>query len=248
LILVYGVACYLAFLVTILYAIGFTANLIVPKSIDSGVQEPFWTAVAIDAGLLAVFALQHSIMARRWFKRAWTKVIPKPAERSTFVAFTCAALMLLFWQWRPMGGIVWDVGNENARLILQMLCGLGWALVVVATFMIDHFDLFGLRQVWYHFTGRQCRDHGFRAPFLYRYLRHPIYLGFLIAFWSTPTMSPARLFFAVMTTAYILVAIRFEEHDLIMAHGERYQRYRTQVPMLIPLPKPSQSRPGMAHS
>jgi protein-S-isoprenylcysteine O-methyltransferase Ste14 len=238
LILIYGVAAYVLFLGTFLYAMGFTANVFVPKSIDSGVQEPLWQAILIDACLLLVFAMQHSIMARPWFKRAWTKIVPKPAERSTFVLFTCGALALMFWQWRPMGGLVWNIENEQARVVVQALCGLGWATVLVATFLIDHFDLFGLRQVWLYFRNQPYKEHGFRTPFLYKFLRHPIYLGFILAFWMTPAMSPARLFFAVMTTAYILVAIRFEEHDLIMAHGERYKKYREQVPMLIPAAKP----------
>jgi methanethiol S-methyltransferase len=231
---VYGVVCYLVFFATFLYAIGFIGNVWVPKSMDSGPQLPLYQALAINLALLAVFALQHSIMARQWFKDAWTKLIPKEAERSTYVLFSSLALIALFWFWQPMGGIVWSVENPFGRLVIQVLYGLGWVVVLAATFLINHFDLFGLRQVWLYLLGKPYTPLAFRTPGMYTLVRHPLYVGWLMVFWSAPVMTVAHLVFAVMTTAYILVAIQFEERDLIRAHKE-YAEYRLRVPMLLPI-------------
>lgn len=243
----YGVACYGAFLVTLLYAIGFLGNLGVPKSIDSGPEGSIAMALAIDGGLLALFALQHSIMARPWFKRAWTRFVPQAVERSTYVLFSSAALLLMFWQWRPMGGVIWDVGDGAARTIVLGQYAVGLLIVLLSTFLINHFDLFGLRQVYLYLVGRPYSHLEFRTPFFYRYVRHPLYVGWLLTFWSAPVMTAAHLFFAVMTTAYILVAIRFEEADLITVHGEKYRRYRREVPMIVPALGPKVT-PGAAEA
>jgi protein-S-isoprenylcysteine O-methyltransferase Ste14 len=217
-----------------LYAIGFLGNFAVPKSIDSGPEGPVVAAVAIDAALLAAFALQHSIMARPWFKRMWTRIVPEPAERSTYVLFSSLALLLMFWQWRPIGGVVWSLDGEIAETVMLSLYATGLLIVLLSTFLINHFDLFGLRQVWLYMTRRPYTQLEFRIPLLYRYVRHPLYVGWLLTFWAAPVMTSAHLFFAVMTTAYILVAIRFEEADLVTLHGDKYQQYRKEVPMLIP--------------
>jgi protein-S-isoprenylcysteine O-methyltransferase Ste14 len=239
----YGIACYLAFFFTFLYAIGFIGNVIVPKSIDSGPQTSLIHALTIDFALLGLFALQHSLMARQWFKTAWTRIVPKVVERSTYVLFSSLALLLLFWQWQPMGGVIWNIGNTYARYGLEALYAIGWVVVLVATFLIDHFDLFGLRQVWLHLIGRPYTASGFRTPGLYRYVRHPLYVGWLLVFWSAPVMTTAHLAFAFATTAYILVAIQFEERDLVKLH-EEYAEYRRQVPMLIPIGSSKQSVPA----
>ena len=231
---VYGVACYGVFLATLLYAIGFLGNFGVPKSIDSGPEGSIAIALAIDGALLALFALQHSIMARPWFKRAWTRIVPEPVERSTYVLFSSVALLLMFWQWRPIGGVIWRMDGGMAETIIIGLYVAGLLIVLLSTFLINHFDLFGLRQVYLYMAGRKYTHLEFRTPFFYRYVRHPLYFGWLLTFWSAPVMTVAHLFFAVMTTAYILVAIRFEEADLITAHGEKYRRYRQQVPMIVP--------------
>jgi protein-S-isoprenylcysteine O-methyltransferase Ste14 len=231
---VYGVACYCAFFATFLYAIGFLGNFGVPKSIDSSPEGSTWVASAIDGALLALFALQHSIMARPWFKRAWTRFVPEPVERSTYVLLSSAALLLMFWQWRAIGGIIWDVGSGAAQTIMFGVYAAGLLIVLISTFLINHFDLFGLRQVSLYLAGRPYTRLEFRAPFFYKYVRHPLYVGWLLTFWAAPVMTAAHLFFAVMTTAYILVAIRFEEADLMTAHGEKYLRYRREVPMIVP--------------
>jgi protein-S-isoprenylcysteine O-methyltransferase Ste14 len=232
---VYGVASYGAFFATYLYAIGFVGNLVVPKTLDSPSQMPFLNALGLDMLLLAIFAVQHSVMARPWFKRAWTRVVPEPAERSTYVLLSSLALMALFAFWQPLGGTVWNIGNPAFRMMMYMMFGLGFAVVLIATFLINHFDLFGLRQVWLYLVGKPYTNLTFRTPMFYKYVRHPLYVGWLMAFWFTPTMTGAHLLFAVMTTTYILMAIRWEERDLIAFHGEKYARYRESVPMLIPV-------------
>jgi len=229
----YGVVCYLAFLATFVYAIGFLGNFGVPKSIDSGPQLPFTQALAINFALLGLFAIQHSLMARPWFKAAWTRIVPEPAERSTYVLLSSVALLLLFWKWQPMGGVIWNVESAPGRLALQVLYAVGWLTVLATTFLIDHFDLFGLRQAWLYLRGRPYTSPGFRTPGPYRYVRHPLYVGWLLVFWSAPVMTSAHLVFAIATTAYILVAIQFEERDLLRSHGE-YAEYRRRVPMLVP--------------
>ena len=243
----YGVFCYLAFFVTFLYGIGFIGNLWVPKSIDSGPQMPLVDALAINLALLAAFALQHSIMARPWFKKAWTRFVPTVVERSTYVLFSSLALLLLFWKWEPMGGVVWSVDNLYGYFAIQVLYGLGWLTVLVATFLINHFDLFGLRQVWFYLNCKEYESLAFRTPGLYKLVRHPLYVGWLMVFWSAPVMTVAHLVFAVMTTAYILVAIQFEERDLVKMHGE-YAEYRKQVPMLIPIGSTKQPAKAEVHS
>jgi protein-S-isoprenylcysteine O-methyltransferase Ste14 len=218
-----------------LYAIGFLGNFIVPKSIDSGPTGALGTALLVNAGLLAVFAVQHSVMARQWFKRAWTRIVPEPVERSTYVLLSSLALLLLFWQWRPMGGVVWDLQNSSARIVVLGLFVMGLLLVLVSTFLINHFDLFGLRQAYLYLQGKDCSPLKFKTPGPYRQVRHPLYLGWLFTFWAAPTMTVAHLVFAVATTCYILLAIQFEERDLVRSHGEEYRRYRKQVPMILPL-------------
>lgn len=232
---VYGVLCYLIFFGTFLYAAGFIGNLVVPKSMDSGPVGPFGESLLIDAGLLALFAFQHSVMARPWFKRAWTRVISEPVERSTYVLFSSLALLVLFWQWRPVGGVIWNLEESSLRAVLYGLCVMGWLIVLISTFLINHFDLFGLRQVYLFLLGKPCTPLAFGTPVLYRHVRHPLYLGWLFAFWATPTMTVTHLFFAIATTLYILMAIRFEEKDLISIHGDEYRRYQKRVPMILPL-------------
>jgi protein-S-isoprenylcysteine O-methyltransferase Ste14 len=238
-IFVYGLACYGAFLASFLYAIGFLGNVGVSKSIDSGRESSIPVALAIDGGLLALFALQHSIMARPWFKRVWTRLVPEPAERSTYVLFSSCALFLLFWQWRPIGGVIWSIENPVGQAIMYSTYAIGLLIVLFSTFLINHFDLFGMRQVYLYLIRREYTHLEFRTPFFYKYVRHPLYVGWLLTFWATPVMTIAHLFFAIMTTAYIFAAIRWEEGDLITVHGEKYRRYRKQVPMMIPsLPAP----------
>jgi protein-S-isoprenylcysteine O-methyltransferase Ste14 len=230
----YGVACYVIFLATFLYAVGFIGNFGVPRTLDGPARGPFGVGLAVDVGLLTLFALQHSVMARRWFKELWTRIVPVQAERSTYVLFSSLALGLLFSQWEPLGGTVWDVEAPVGRAILLALFAFGWGLVLVCTFLINHFDLFGLRQVWFALRGRPYERLSFTMPGPYRLVRHPLYVGWLFAFWMTPTMTFAHLLFAVATTAYIVLAIQFEERDLVHEHGSLYERYRRQVPMLVP--------------
>ena len=230
----YGSLSYLIFLGTFLYAIGFIGNFGVPTTLDGERSESLAVAFAIDVALLAVFAIQHSVMARKWFKEWWTRIVPPPLERSTYVLLSSLALILLFWQWRPLGGVVWSIEDPVARVGLRVMFAFGWAMVLVSTFLINHFDLFGLRQVWLYLRGRTYTSLRFGTPGPYRLVRHPLYVGWLFAFWSTPTMTLAHLLFSIMTTAYILVAIQFEERDLAREHGESYEAYRRSVPMLVP--------------
>jgi methanethiol S-methyltransferase len=232
---VYGSVSYLIFFATFLYAIGFLGNVIVPKSIDSGRTAPLGVALLVNAGLLAIFAVQHSVMARPWFKRMWTRVIPRQAERSTYVLLSSLALILLFWLWQPIGGVIWNVEQPALRIVLYGLFALGFAIVLISTFLINHFDLFGLRQVYLYLRGKEYSQLRFDTPLLYRHVRHPLYLGWLLAFWSTPTMTIAHLVFAVATTVYIFLAIQFEEKDLLDTFGDDYRRYRENVPMIVPV-------------
>ena len=232
--MLYGVASYAMFTFTVLYAIGFVANWVVPKGIDAGTLLPWGVALPIDVALLALFEVQHSLMARPFFKRWWTRVVPKSVERSTYVLFASSALLLLFWQWRPVVDTMWLVENPNGVLALDAVSWLGWGILFAATFMINHFELFGLRQVWARLRGRSLPQGEFKTPLLYRYVRHPIYLGFLLAFWATPWMTVGHFVFAGMATLYILVGIAFEEHDLVDQFGEQYVHYRAQVGMLLP--------------
>jgi methanethiol S-methyltransferase len=233
----YGALSYLIFFGTFLYAIGFIGNLWVPTSLDGPPRDPWPLALAVNTALLGLFAVQHSVMARPWFKRRWTRLVPRPIERSTYTLFSSLALILLFWQWRPLGGTVWSVEDPAGQALLYALFAFGWGLVLVSTFLIDHFDLFGLRQVWLHLIGTPYTAREFREPWLYRYVRHPLYVGWFFAFWMTPTMTASHLVFALATTAYILIAIQFEERDLVREHGEAYEDYRRRVPMLLPFAK-----------
>lgn len=232
-ILAYGLFSYAAFLAVFLYAIGFIGNFIVPKSIDAVPTAPMGTAVFINLLLLGLFAVQHSLMARPFFKRAWTRIVPPAAERSTYVLFSSIALGVLFALWEPIGGIIWNAESVAGIVLLYTAYALGWALVFVSTLAINHLDLFGLRQVWYYATGREYEPLIFVQPWLYRVVRHPLYVGWLLVMWATPTMTVAHLVFAVACTAYILIAIQLEEHDLQVAHKE-YREYKKRVPMLIP--------------
>jgi protein-S-isoprenylcysteine O-methyltransferase Ste14 len=232
--LAYGVACYVMFLGTFLYAVGFLGNVVVPRSIDAAAEGPPGEALLVNALLLGAFAVQHSVMARPGFKRWWTRFVPRPVERSTYVLCSNLALILLFWQWRPMGGVLWDVRQPAGRAILYGLFAFGWLTVLGTTCLINHFDLFGLRQVWLYFRGREYTPLGFVTPGPYRWVRHPLYVGWLTAFWATPTMTAAHLVFALGTTVYILIAISFEERDLTSAYGRAYVEYRRRVPMLVP--------------
>lgn len=235
----YGVACYFVFLATFLYAVAFVGNFPVPRTIDVGPVSPLPEALILDSVLLGIFAVQHSLMARPVFKRWWTKIVPAPIERSTYVLFASLALILLYWQWRPILDPIWSVTNPIGAAILQGVFWLGWGVVLLSTFLISHFELFGLRQVWLNLRDAPAPAPIFRTPFLYGFVRHPLYLGFILAFWGTPVMTAGHLFFAAATTVYILIAIQLEERDLIGLFGESYTAYRKRVSMLIPLPSRS---------
>jgi len=232
----YGLVSYLFFLGTFVYAIGFVGNLpLLPKTIDSGAGAPLVETLAVNLALLGLFAVQHSVMARRGFKRWWTRVIPEPVERSTYVLAATAALALLLWQWRPIAEpVVWSVSNPVGRIALHVVFWLGWGVLLISTYLINHFELFGLRQVWANLRGQALPVADFRTPLFYRHVRHPIYLGFVLGFWATPQMTAGHLLFAAACTGYILIGIWFEERDLIAQFGQRYLLYRKQVGMLVP--------------
>ncbi len=233
-ILGFGAFSYATFVVAFLYAIGFVGNLVVPRTVDNGIAAPTGEAVIVNVVLLTVFALQHSVMARPAFKRRWTRIVAPAIERSTYVLLSSLALLLLYWQWRTLPAVVWEVNSAAGRFGLWALFWLGWAVVFASTFMISHFDLFGLRQVFLAWRGKPYSDIEFRTVLLYRLIRHPIMLGFIIAFWATPTMTAGHLLFAGVSTAYILAAVQLEERDLVASLGEQYRAYRKRVPMLTP--------------
>lgn len=240
--LAYGVVCYLFFVVVFLYSIGFVGDLVVPRSVDQGPSASTVAALAINVLLLGLFAVQHSVMARPAFKRWWTRFVPASIERSTYVLLASAVLALLFWQWRPLPAVIWDITWQPGRVLLWTLFWAGWATVLVSTFLINHFDLFGLRQVYLAWRGGTYTGLPFHTSMLYRAVRHPLMLGFLVAFWAIPTMTAGHLLFAAATTGYILIAIRLEERDLTVELGEPYRDYRTRVPMLIPGLRPRRHR------
>ncbi|HZF16734.1 MAG TPA: isoprenylcysteine carboxylmethyltransferase family protein [Steroidobacteraceae bacterium] len=236
-IFIYGLASYAVFFATFLYAIGFIGNFLVPRSIDGVPQVGLIQALLVDLGLLMLFAVQHSVMARPAFKRVFTRLIPESAERSTYVLASSAALIALFYYWQPIGGQIWNVTDPTWRGVLYGVYAFGWLLLLYVTFLINHFDLFGLRQVWLELVDRPYTDVGFKMPALYRLVRHPLYIGWLVIFWATPSMSATHLLFAIATTGYILVAIQLEEHDLEAQLGADYRDYKRRVPMLIPFTK-----------
>jgi methanethiol S-methyltransferase len=230
----YGVACHLLFFATFAYMAGFVGNLVVPKTIDSTTYEPIQSAILIDVLLLALFGVQHSVMARPAFKQIWTRIVPKPIERSTYVLVSCVVTILLMWQWRGIGEVVWNVQQPILRALLWVLFAIGWLLVPVVSLMISHFDLFGTRQVWLYLHGRDYEASPFRTPLLYKHVRHPLYIGWATAFWATPTMTLGHLLFAAMLTGYMGLAAWLEERDLVDHFGDQYTGYRRDVPMFIP--------------
>jgi protein-S-isoprenylcysteine O-methyltransferase Ste14 len=232
--LLYGVACYLIAFVTLLYAIGFVGGFLVPKSIDTGPVVPLGEALGVNILLMGLFAVQHRVMARKPFKLWWTRFVPKSVERSTYVLFASLALILLFWQWRPLAETVWNIEEPNVAMAVMGLSFVGWVIALTSTFLINHFELFGLAQVANNFNGRSVPMPQFRTPLYYKFVRHPIYLGFVIAFWAAPSMSAGRLLFATVTTVYIFVGILLEERDLIEMFGDEYRRYKHRVSMLVP--------------
>ncbi len=242
----YGVVCYAVFFLSFLYAIGFVGDLVVPKSIDSGSESSLGQSLIINVILLGLFAVQHTIMARPGFKQWWTKIVPVQVERSTFVLAASLLLLLLYWWWSPMPYVIWSVEYPAGKALLLGLFWLGWLTVLLSTFIIDHFDLFGLRQVWLHLCNQEYHHVEFQTRSLYRYIRHPIMLGFIIAFWATPHMTAGHLLFAIATTVYIFIGIQFEEHDLVQFLGKNYDDYRHRVPMLIPFLRKGNAREDKA--
>ncbi len=238
-----GLICYLIFFATFLYAVGFVTNLVVPRSIDVGPAADTAEALLVDVLLLGLFAVPHSVMARQAFKKQWTRLVPAPLERSTYVLVSSLLLALLFWQWRPLPDLAWDVAWPPGRAFLHGLSWAGWAVVLASTFLTNHFELFGLRQVYLYVRGQPYAPLGFQTPLLYRWVRHPLMLGFIVAFWSTPTMTAGRLLFAAATTAYILIALPLEERDLVRLYGKAYEDYQRQVGMLLPKVKSKKSEP-----
>jgi methanethiol S-methyltransferase len=232
----YGVISYLIFLVTFLYAIGFVGNYVVPKSIDSGYQGGTSAVFLVNLLLLSLFAVQHSVMARQGFKQWWTKIIPRPIERSTYVLFSSIALILLFYFWRPMTETIWNVQSSFLASLMEILFFLGWIFVLTGTYLINHFNLFGLQQVYLNLKNKELPHPKFVTPIYYKFVRHPLMLGFIIAFWFTPVMTVGHLIFAFATTGYILIAIQLEERDLVRFHGEAYKRYQREVSQIIPMP------------
>lgn len=232
--LAYGIVAHVMFLGVFMYMIGFVGNIGVPKSIDSAPTSPFWYALLVNTGLIGLFGVQHSVMARPTFKQWWTRIIPEPIERSTYVLLSNLLVILLMWKWEPIGGVVWNVTEPVTRALLMSLFFSGWALIVFASLLINHFDLFGTRQVWLHFRGREYTHLPFRAPLLYAYVRHPLYVGWFLAFWATPMMTLAHLTFAILLTVYILIAVRLEERNLTEFLGPAYETYSRRVPRFVP--------------
>src|SRR5262245_35210732 len=244
----YGAVSYILFLGTLVYAIGFVTGLPVPKTIDSGPVGPVSEALIVNMLLLGLFAIQHSVMARKGFKRWWTQLVSPAVERSTYVLCATLALMLLLWQWRPIPTTIWQVSDPTIAVALTGLSLFGWLIVLASTFMINHFELFGLHQVANHLIGRQMGEMRFKTPMLYKLVRHPIYLGFIVAFWATPAMTAGHFLFAAVTTAYIFVGIMLEERDLVAQFGDEYRNYRERVGMLLPKPGRSAAAPGKRES
>jgi protein-S-isoprenylcysteine O-methyltransferase Ste14 len=241
LVFLYGVISYFIFFGVFLYLPGFMGNFLVPKSIDSPAAGPLGEALLINAGLLALFAIQHSVMARRGFKDMITKIIPKAAERSTYVLFSSLAVILLYWQWKPMGMVIWNVQDSTLTFVLNAFMISGMLIVLFTTFLINHFDLFGLRQVWYYWRKQEYKPLSFVTPGPYKVIRHPLYFGWIMMFWSTPVMTIAHLVFSIATTCYIFIAIFLEEKDLVREHGKKYINYRRSVPMILPFGKKSRT-------
>jgi methanethiol S-methyltransferase len=243
--LLYGIICYLIFFGTFLYTIGFVGNLIVSKTIDGKLEGPLFSAILVDASLLLLFALQHSIMARPGFKKWWAKFVPVQIERSSFVILASLCLILIMREWKPVGGTIWSIENEGLKASLNILYLVGWLIILASTFLINHFDLFGLRQVWLYFLGKPYVSLPFGIPLFYKLVRHPLYLGFLVAFWSAPVMTVAHLLFAIVTTSFILTAIQFEERDLPDHVGDKYRSHKKKIPMILPFQK-SQTKEAAA--